>query len=68
MGLSASFVVSNFTMPLNGKARSQVMTQEHLKRYEADHKQVVGPEAEVDKGGQPDQGTGWYARDLEYKE
>ena len=55
-------------MPANGRARAHVMTQDHLKRYEADHKQILGAEAEVDKGGQPDQGTGWYARDLEYKE
>ena len=54
MGLSASFIISNFTMPVNGRARMQVMTKDHLKRYEADHKQILGAEAEVDKGGQPD--------------
>ena len=54
MGLSASFVISNSTTFLNSKARMQVMSQDHLKRYEADHKQVLGAEAEVDKGGQPD--------------
>ena len=68
MGLSASFIVSNFTMPLTGRARAQVMSKEHMQRYEAEHKQILGPEAEVDKGGQPDQGTGWYARDLDYKD
>ena len=54
MGLSASFIVSNFTMPLTGRARAQVMSKEHMQRYEAEHKQILGAEAEVDKGGQPD--------------
>ena len=48
MGLAASFVAQNVTMALNGQARLKVMTPEHLKKFEQDHKKLLGPEAQVE--------------------
>ena len=50
-----------------GGARGVAFTEDHMKQYADIHKENY-PEGEINLGGLPDQGEGWYSRDLPLKE
>ena len=49
------------------KVRGGVFTEQHLDGFKEAHKEAY-PDREVDPLGLPDQGTGWYSAQLNYKD
>ena len=65
--LSANCFLCNMFGMTGGVARNKAFTEEHMKKYADIHRENY-PEGEVSAGGLPDQGEGWYSRDLPLKE
>ena len=68
MGLAAHFTLMNFIPLFVIPVKKRVYSPEHMKQYEIEHQQEFGPESSVAQFGLPDQGTGWYSKDLPYKD
>ena len=69
MGLSSHCIFLSFMPPifLLGTKRA-VYTPEHMNKYQETHKEAFGPDKDVNNMALPDQGTGWYSKDLGYKD
>lgn len=68
MGLAANYFLLTLIPLLVAPVKKRVFTEEHLTKYEEGHKAVFGAESKIDKLALPDQGTGWYSKDLPYKD
>ena len=69
MGLSAHFFFLNMIPPLFLlKVKGRVYSKENLEKYQEEHTKAFGDGTKVDPLGLPDQGTGWYSKDLGYKD
>lgn len=61
--MAFSIILIGFFFP--GRARGKIFTEEYLKQnFGAEHKNMTGKE--IQKGGYPDTGNGYYSKNLSY--
>ena len=69
MGVMVVFILQNvFMITIAFPAKKVAFCKEFMDQFEEEHRSFYGPESKVDPIGLPDQGNGWYARKLEYKQ
>ena len=69
IGLVSHYILLNFVpVFFSFPVKKRVYTEEHMKKFEDEHKKAFGDDTTVEKFGLPDQGTGWYSRDLSFKD
>ena len=68
MGLAATYFFQFLCLPIFVRpARKQAFCKENLEAHVQTHKSAF-PESEIDGGGNPDQGNGWYSKTLKLKD
>jgi len=61
IGIAANCMAATIIAVWVAFQRPKYFTPEFMKQFEAEHKAAY-PEGELDGGGNPDAGNGWYSR------